>query len=124
MARVPPVILTVPLLTKARLVAVAVLVPAATMSVPPLLKWSGCTQQTDPPTVVPAPIVSVPRLLNVVAPLSSTSPDPCRVVAPCRVSAVGLLVGDVMVLVAFPLIAVVIVLATPRLPSMVPPLHW
>ena len=40
----PPVILTVPLLMRATLVAVAVLVPAATASVPPLLKWSGFTQ--------------------------------------------------------------------------------
>src|SRR5579864_482531 len=103
MARVPPVILTVPLLLKAMLVTVAVLVPAATVRVPPLVKLSGATQQTDPPTVVPPCIVKVPRLLRVVVPLSSTSPDPVTVVAPWRVTAVGVLVGDVMVLVAVPL---------------------
>src|SRR5215469_3172728 len=115
MARVPPVILTVPLLAKARLVTVAVLVPAATVSVPPLLKWSGCTQQTDAPIVVPAAIVRVPRLLRVVVPLSSSSPEPCSAVAPCRVSAVGVLVGDVRALVAVPLIVVWIVEPTSRL---------
>src|SRR6516164_10461602 len=99
MKREPPVILTVPLLLNAMLVMVAVLVPAATVSVPPLVRLSGATQQTEPPIVVPPCIVRVPRLFRVVVPLSSTSPDPWTVVAPCRVSAVGVLVGDVMALV-------------------------
>src|SRR5690349_22466356 len=89
------------------LVVVAVPVPAATMSVPPLLKVSGATQQTDAPTVVPVFSVIVPRLLSVVVPNSSSSPVPARLVTPCRVSAVGVLVGEVSSLAVVPLIVVV-----------------
>jgi hypothetical protein len=61
-ASVPPLTLTVPLLLNCMLVVAAVPVPAATRSVPPLLKVSGAAQQTDAPTVVPVFSVIVPRL--------------------------------------------------------------
>jgi hypothetical protein len=44
-------------------------------------------------------------------------------VAPCRVSAVGVLLGEVRLLALVPLIVVVMVLPTSRLPLMVPPLQ-
>src|SRR5580704_14286953 len=123
MVSVPPVTLTVPLLLKARLLVVAVPLPAATVRVPLLVKLSGDAQQVPAPTLAPVFMVSVPVLLRVVVPCRSTSPDPSSVVAPWKASTTGAVVGEVRFLVAVPLIVVSIVLATSRLPSMVPPLQ-
>src|SRR5215471_18648418 len=114
MLSVPLATLTVPLLLNARLVVLATPVPAATVRVPPLVKWSGDTQQLPALTVVPGPMVRVPRLLRVVVPFSLTSPVPFRAVVPWRVRAVGVVAGEVRLLRAVPLIVVAMPLATLR----------
>ena len=113
---VPLISFTCPVLAKARFVIAVLAGLAVTTRVPPLATWSGATQQVSALIAVPECSVIVPRLASVAAEPRFSGPVPVTVVLPRNVSRTGLLVNDPRFLVSEPLIVVVIVLATSRLP--------
>ena len=95
---------------------------AGTVSVPVLRNSSGDTQHALAPTAAPGFSVNAPEELMFAAKASS-GPEPWTVVGPWKASRAGVLPGDIRIFLAVPLTVVWMVLATLRLPSMVPPVH-